>query len=310
MIKQTILIENPCRLSTKHQQLVLKRDDGEMTTIPFEDIGLILLDNPRISLTQNVLTKVAEFGVVAVHCNGQHLPSGLTLPLNGHTQQNLRYRYQLNAKLPLLKQLWRRTISAKLYNQAALLTQYGLQANLLFEYAKQVKSGDPENLEGLGARYYWQTLLGKAHGWQRDREGPVPNNLLNYGYAILRASVARSLIASGLLLTLGYHHNNQYNPYCLADDLMEPFRPYVDWIALELYRDEPDLVELRTEHKAALLKVLQVDAIHPEYTRPLELSIRHTAASLAQCYLGEKRQLNFPQIPKKNKGVQTEFQPD
>ena len=241
MIKKTLYFGNPVYLSLKNAQLVIKlpevvRNDtlpesfkrNSEVTKPIEDIGVVVLDHKQITITSGVLEALLENNCAIITCDSRSMPVGLMLPLCGNTTQNERFRDQLDASLPLVKQLWQQTIKAKIENQAAVLQECsGAETRCMKVWADDVKSGDSNNLEARAAAYYWKNLF-PIKDFTRDREGIPPNNLLNYGYAVLRAIVARGLVVSGLLPTLGIHHHNRYNAYCLADDIMEPYRPYVD----------------------------------------------------------------------------------
>lgn len=245
MIKKTLYFGNPAYLSLRTGQMVIKLPEVESndqlpevmkkraeTTKPIEDIGVVVLDNRRITITQGLLEALLENNCAVITCDSHSLPVGLMLPLYGNSTQNERFRYQLEASLPLRKQLWQQTIKAKIENQAAVLSACsGVPVKNMKRWADDVRSGDPDNVEGHAAAYYWRNFFSTITGLEtftRSREGMAPNNILNYGYAILRAVVARALVTSGMLPTLGIHHHNRYNAYCLADDIMEPYRPYVD----------------------------------------------------------------------------------
>ena len=200
---------------------------------------------------------------------------------------------QLEASVPLKKQLWQQTVSQKIANQAAVLIGRKIEARNMLVWAKSVKSGDPENIEGRAAAYYWRNLFDKEIHFIRDRDGVPPNPLLNYGYAILRAVVARSLVSSGMLPTLGIHHHNRYNAYCLADDIMEPYRPYVDELVLDLI-DEGHNGILDKEAKVKLLSVPVVDVDIAGRRRPLMIAVSETTSSLYRCFSGESRKIIFP----------------
>ena len=219
------------------------------------------------------------------------------LPLSANTTQSERFRHQIEASQPLKKQLWQQTIQAKIWNQASVLySQRGLDCGNMDAWAKQVKSGDSDNLEGRAAAYYWQNLFGNIKGFRRDREGIPPNNLLNYGYAILRAVVARSLVGSGLLPTLGIHHHNRYNAYCLADDIMEPYRPYVDRLVAEIVDSGVDISDLNKELKSKLLSIPVLDVVIGGRRSPLMIGVGMTTASLYKCYSGELRKIAYPDM--------------
>lgn len=310
MIKRTLCFTNPAYLSLKNNQLVIKLPEVETNsslpenfkteatkTIPIEDIGIVVLDNKRITITQGVMEALLENNAAIVTCNESHLPIGMHLPLVGNTTQTERMRYQIEASLPLKKQLWQQTISAKIQNQAAVLKQMrGTEVRNMLKWASEVKSGDSENLEARAAVYYWQNAFPMIEGFTRSREGESPNNLLNYGYAILRAIVARALVSSGLLTTLGIHHRNKYNPFCLADDVMEPYRLYVDCLVMRLYDKYPDCEELTKELKAELLSIPVLDVVINGKRSPLMIAVSTTISSLQKCYSGELRKIVYPII--------------
>ena len=265
--------------------------------IPIEDIGVVVLDNKQISITQGALGALLDNNVAVVTCDEHRMPSGLMLPLEGNTTQSERFRDQIEASLPLKKQLWQQTIQAKILNQSSVLyRQRGLDCGNMEAWAKQVKSGDADNLEGRAAAFYWQNLFGEIKGFRRDREGVPPNNLLNYGYAILRAVVARSLVGSGLLPTLGIHHHNRYNAFCLADDIMEPYRPYVDKLVAEIVDSGADISHLTTELKGKLLAIPVLDVVINGRRSPLMVGVGMTTASLYKCYSGEIRKIAYPMM--------------
>ena len=310
MIKRTLCFTNPAYLSLKNSQLVIKLPEVETNsslpegfkaeatkTIPIEDIGVVVLDNKRITITQGVLEALLENNCAVITCNESHLPIGMHLPLVGNTTQTERMRYQIEASLPLKKQLWQQTIVAKIENQAAVLKQMrGAEVRNMLKWASEVKSGDSENMEARAAVYYWQNAFPMVESFTRSREGVFPNNLLNYGYAILRAIVARALVSSGLLTTLGIHHRNKYNAFCLADDVMEPYRPYVDRLVMQLYDKYPDAQELTKELKTELLQIPVLDVVINNKRSPLMVAVSTTTASLQRCYAGEIRKIVYPII--------------
>ncbi len=310
MIKRTLCFTNPAYLSLKNNQLVIKLPEVETNsslpedfkseatkTIPIEDIGIVVLDNKRITITQGVMEALLENNAAVITCNESHLPIGMHLPLVGNTTQTERMRYQIEASLPLKKQLWQQTISAKIHNQAAILKQMrAVEVRNMQKWATEVKSGDSENLEARAAVYYWQNAFPMIENFTRSREGESPNNLLNYGYAILRAIVARALVSSGLLTTLGIHHRNKYNPFCLADDVMEPYRPYVDKLVMQLYDKYPNCEELTKELKTELLSIPVLDVVINGKRSPLMIAVSTTTSSLQKCYAGELRKIIYPLI--------------
>ena len=310
MIKKTLYFGNPVYLSLKNAQLVIKLPEvvkisalpegfkqmSEVTK-PIEDIGVVVLDNKQITITSGVLEALLENNCAVITCDSKSMPVGLMLPLYGNTTQNERFRHQLGASLPLMKQLWQQTIKTKIENQAVVLREcVGEEIKCMKVWAADVKSGDPDNLEARAAAYYWKILMQHIPDFTRDREGVPPNNLLNYGYAILRAVVARALVTSGLLPTLGIHHHNRYNAYCLADDIMEPYRPYVDELVYGLIKQKGlPHEELTKEWKAAMLAVPTLEVKVLGKRSPLMVAVAQTTASLYKCFNGELRKIIYPE---------------
>ena len=309
MIKKTLYFGNPAYLSLRKQQLVIRMPEVENSTTvadivreesvvskPIEDIGVVVLDHRQITITQGLLEALLENNVAVVTCDTRSLPVGLFLPLYGNTTQNEKFRLQLDASLPLRKQLWQQTIRAKIENQASVLKLYTQsEIRCMLAWANDVRSGDPDNLEARAAVYYWKNIFSEKHPhFVREREGETPNNLLNYGYAILRAVVARALVCSGLLPTLGIHHHNRYNAYCLADDIMEPYRPYVDKLVLDIVHSNIDYSTLTRELKAQLLSIPTLDVVINGKRSPLMIAVSTTTASLAKCFGGEMRRIAYP----------------
>lgn len=304
MIKRTLYFGNPAYLSMRLKQLVIRKPDKEppdnntddVRTIPIEDIGVVILDHRQITVTQSLLEELLENNCAIITCSSNHLPAGLMLPLYGHTLQNERFRLQINASLPLKKQLWQQTVQSKISNQASVLKYAtGEEHNNMKVWAADVKSGDTGNMEARAAAYYWKTIFPENKDFIRDRYEGEPNNLLNYGYAILRAIVARALVSSGLLPTLGIHHHNRYNAYCLADDIMEPYRPYVDKTVLDIYSSRENL-ELTPEMKTILLSIPTMEVNINGKRSPLMVAASMTAASLAKCFNGEIRKIAYPEM--------------
>lgn len=314
MIKKTLYFGNPAYLSLRMGQIVIKLPEVERNpdlpermkqetevTKPIEDIGIVILDNKRITITQGLLEALLENNCAVITCDSHSMPVGLMLPLYGNSTQNERFREQLEASLPLRKQLWQQTIKAKIENQAAVLASYSKVSTKAMErWANDVRSGDPENIEGRAAAYYWKNVFSEFKqlaGFTRDRNGIPPNNLLNYGYAILRAIVARGLVSSGMLPTLGIHHHNRYNAYCLADDIMEPYRPYVDQLVLSIVSEcEPDDMELTKEVKFKLLGIPTIEVTVNGKRSPLMVAVTQTTASLYKCFSGELRRIAYPEM--------------
>ena len=295
MIKRTLHFGNPAYLSTKNNQLSVRYPAPEKPEklVPIEDIGVLVLENQQITITNGLLEQLTNHNIAVVHCNQQHMPIGMVLPLNGHSEQNERFRSQLTASLPLKKNLWQQTVQAKIRNQAALLEERGGKVENMRYWAKEVTSGDSQNHESRAAVYYWQHLF-DIPDFTRQRGGLPPNNLLNYGYAILRAVCARALVGSGLLPVLGIHHANKYNAYCLADDIMEPYRPFVDVIVTHITDNEDDYEELTTAIKTDLLQVPALDVLLEGKKSPLMVAMSRTTSSLYDCYVGTSKKIIYP----------------
>lgn len=297
MVKRTLYFGNPAYLNTKTEQLVIqKQDDGEVVSVPIEDVGLVILDHAQITITSGVMAKMLEKNVAIVTCDATHHPTGLMLNLDGHTLQSKQFAAQLESSVPVRKQLWQQTVTAKICNQAMLLKQQQKENRFLLNLAKDVKSGDSENSEAKAASYYWKNLFPPYIGFRRDRYGMPPNNMLNYGYAILRAVVARSLVGSGLLPTVGIFHRNQYNAYCLADDIMEPYRPFVDKLVCSLTDQMEPAMELTTELKRILLTVPAMDTFIDGQKSPLMIAVQRTTASLAKCFEGKAKTIVYAEL--------------
>lgn len=308
MIKRTLYFGNPAYLSLSNAQLVIRLPEVEknptlpdefkrknQATKPIEDIGIVILDHKQITITSGLIEALLDNNCALITCNAQSMPTGLMLPLSGNTTQSERFRYQIESSLPLKKQLWQQTVKRKIQNQASVLTACnGSEVGCMMAWADSVRSGDADNLEARAAAYYWKSLFPHIEGFSRNREGIPPNNLLNYGYAILRAVVARSLVASGLLPTLGIHHRNRYNAYCLADDIMEPYRPYVDELVFHLVESYADISELSRNLKVELLAIPTMEVSITGKRRPLMVAVAQTTASLYKCYSGQQRLIDYP----------------
>lgn len=326
MIKRTLYFGNPAYLSLRDAQLVIRLPEVErngtlseqfkkeaIATVPIEDIGIIILDHQQITITQAIIDALLENNAALITCNKKHLPTGLLLNLDGNTLQSERFRKQTDASLPLKKQLWQQTVESKIYNQKKVLKKHELEYSLLETLGKRVRSGDEDNCEATAAAYYWKKLSPKllltesdelsieentnyTENFIRYREGDGANILLNYGYAILRAIVARNLVGSGLLPTFGIHHRNKYNAYCLADDVMEPYRPYVDALVIELVSEFENIEELTTELKKRLLQIPVMDVIMDGEKSPLMIAVQRTTASLAKCFEGKEKKIVYPKF--------------
>ena len=310
MIKKTLYFGNPAYLSLKNSQLILHLPEVEknknlpedfkksaVRSIPIEDIGVVVLDHKQITLTQGLLESLLENNCAIITCDSSRLPVGLMLPLCGNSIQNERFRQQLSASLPLQKQLWQQTVQIKIANQAAVLQKCrNITVGKMINWSRNIRSGDPDNLEARAAAYYWSNLFPHLPGFTRNRDGIPPNNLLNYGYAILRAIIARALVSSGLLPTLGIHHHNRYNAYCLADDIMEPYRPYIDKYIVEITDTETDYTILNPTIKSRLLSIPVLDVTIDGKRSPLMLAASQTTASLSRCFSGVSRKIIYPEL--------------
>ena len=311
MIKKTLYFGNPAYLSLRNNQMVIKLPEVEKNdtlpelfkkqaevTKPIEDIGVVVIDHKQITITSGLMEALLENNCALITCDSRSMPVGLMLPLYGNTTQNERFRHQINASVPLKKQLWQQTIQCKINNQASVLHDLrDEEVRCMRVWAKDVRSGDADNMEGRAAAYYWKYLFGQhIEGFTRDRDGVPPNNLLNYGYAILRAVIARALVTSGLLPTLGIHHHNRYNAYCLADDIMEPYRPYVDELVYKLVKNRGLPTDgLTREWKAELLAIPTLDVVISGKRSPLMVAAGQTTASLYKCFSGELRKIAYPE---------------
>lgn len=304
MIKRTLYFGNPAYLRFKDEQLVVSLPEASMlpekdrtANIPIEDIGVVVVDHPQITMSHLLVNALLENNAALITCDSKHMPSGLLLPLERNTLQQERFKQQINASEPLRKKLWQQTVKQKILNQSAILEQQGHRTDNMKFWAVRVKSGDPDNFEGRASAYYWNQLFRSFPDFRRDPEGIAPNNLFNYGYAILRATVARSLVASGMLPTFGIHHHNRYNAYCLADDIMEPYRPYVDELVLEMLEESDQLPEELTKtEKARLLTIPVRDVVISKRISPLMIATQQTAASLAKCFSGDLRKIEYPEM--------------
>lgn len=311
MIKRTLHFGNPAYLSLRQGQLVVQYPEDKTSvplakrlkqesppanekTVPIEDIGVVVLENPRVTVTTALLEALTYNNVAVITCDERHMPTGVLQPIEGHTEQSERIKHQVNASLPLTKNLWQQTIQAKIKNQAYLLhEQTGVEVKNMLYWSTEVTSGDTKNHEARAAAYYWQNLF-PIPNFNRQRAGIPPNNLLNYGYAVLRAVTARSLVSSGLFPTLGIHHRNKYNAFCLADDIMEPYRVYVDIIVAHLVNNMDDLSELTTELKTHLLQIPAMDVKIDGKKSPLLVAMSRTTHSLYECYAGISRKIIYP----------------
>ncbi len=297
-MKRTLFFGNPTYLSVTSNQLEINYPDKAKLpkkTVPIEDIGIIVLEHPQITITNAVIQNITANKGIIIGCDAQHMPASLMFAYEGHSELSKRYKQQINASIPLQKNLWKQLIEFKISNQAKVLSNQGINNNRLKYLTNKVTSGDSNNCEAQAAVYYWKHIFEDPF-FERDRYGAPPNHLLNYGYAILRAVTARALVASGLLPALGIFHRNKYNAYCLADDIMEAYRPFVDQIVLEIIEEGEMEDYLTIENKKRLLQICTEDVIINKKYRPLMIAMSSTTNSLQQCYEGILRRLLLPKL--------------
>lgn len=292
MIKRVLCFENPAKLSLKLAQMVVERD-GDTRTVPIEDVGVVILDHKQITITHALIDALLANNVAIVTSNDKHLPVGLMLPLDGHTLQSERFRAQIDASEPLKKQMWQQTVTAKILGQSHVLGLQHIEHGNMFAWAKSVRSGDTDNLEARAAAYYWRNMFEKDT-FIRDPQGLPPNNLLNYGYSIVRAMMARALVGAGLLPTFGIHHHSRYDAYCLADDIMEPYRPFVDIKVLDMWQSGGVTSDISSDQKRELLGITTMDVMINGHRSPMMLAIQATAQSVQKCFSGEARKIIYP----------------
>lgn len=309
MIKRTLYFGNPTYLSLSNSQMVVRLPEVEknvelpqhikadaVRSLPIEDLGVVILDHQQITITQALMDALLENNVALITCNETHHPTGMLLPLAGNTLQSERFRDQIDASQPLKKNLWQQTVQVKIKNQASVLRRIGVPTDNMMHWSSSVRSGDPDNFEARAAAYYWKNIFPPELEFFRERGGFPPNNLLNYGYAILRAIVARGLVGSGLLPTLGIHHRSKYNAYCLADDIMEPYRPFVDQVVREIVHSGVPYIELDKALKQQLLGIPVMDVWIEGERSPLMVGLQRTTSSLVKCFSGDSRKILYPEF--------------
>lgn len=292
MIKQTLFFTTPVSLSLKYNQIEIRyKDTEEVITRPIEDVGVVIVENQMAHFTIPLLNALADNNVAVIFCNAQCMPNTMLMPLESNAVQQEVYRFQIEVSLPTKKRIWKDIIEYKIRNQAALLDILGRDGKILKPYYMNVLSGDSDNREGLAAKIYWQQMYGRQ--FNRNRNGEPPNSLLNYGYAILRAAVARALLGSGLFPAFGLFHRNRYNAFPLADDVMEPYRPFVDQVVYQIFVSSPDTC-LNKETKQSLVKVLFSDVKINGQMRPLQVALSMTTASLVRALKDKKESVIYP----------------
>ena len=295
MLKRALVFSNPMILSLKNQQLVIAYKDSadEKLTVPIEDVGVVLLENQQTNITLPLLNALVENEVQVVICNSKGMPSAMVQSMNCNQLQGETLRNQMSCGEVLKKQLWKQIVEAKIRNQASMLNRIGEDGNVLKPFYANVRSGDTDNREGIAARIYFQHLFGDSFVRNRDELGI--NTLLNYGYSILRAATCRAIVSSGLLPAIGIHHHNRSNAYPLADDLMEPFRPFVDGVVYDLVLHGES--ELSKDAKGALISVLYSDTVFKKVRHPLSVGLSMTTASMVKCLSKEQNIISVPAFP-------------
>jgi CRISP-associated protein Cas1 len=303
MIKRTVEISTRgCFVHAEHCQIVIEKDGEKLGSVPIEDLGVLIIDSD-ITITSNLISELADANVALIFTDEKHLPASLTIPFVANSIQSKILNHQISVSVPNKKRLWASVVSAKILNQSDNLQACGKDGTSLREISKNVPSGDPKNLEAFAARIYWRKLFGDD--FRRNRENPDANMLLNYGYAIIRASVARAIVGTGLHPSFGIHHKNQYNPFPLADDLMEPIRPFVDRKVFSIMEkfakkhsenDGEIELELNRETKAELLSLLAEDCFLDNRKQPILVAIGLYVASIKQIITGETKKPLIPTL--------------
>lgn len=296
MIKRIVEISSAKTwLSVRYGQLIIKEDGEPLASIPCEDIGVLLVDHQGTCYTHCVFAELLKHGATVVLCGGNHHPSGMFLPVESNTVQTERFRLQIEAKEPIKKRLWKQIVQTKIKHQAKVAGKDSDVYKSLMALRARVRSGDPSNIEAQASKKYWSVYLQDVT-FHRNTDGPPPNNMLNYGYMVMRAAVARALCSAGLLPSLGIHHRNRYNAFCLADDLVEPFRGFVESKVRDIFQDSGPVDDLDQPTKARLLEVLYEEVSIAGFKGPLMVGLHRTAASLQRCFAGEQKFVDLPEI--------------
>jgi CRISPR-associated protein Cas1 len=292
MIKRIIDISEAAYVRLKHQQLVIEKQSEIVGQVPIEDLGVLILQHPAIVLTQQLIVACQKNKVVIVFCDEKHLPYSLILPIGeGHTLHNKILKQQMAISEPTRKRLWQKIVQHKIKEQEQTLVMLNKESTRLSFLSTQVKTGDSGNCEAIAAQAYWKLLFGKA--FKRDADLDGVNSLLNYGYAIIRAAVARSVCGAGLHPTIGLFHTNQYNALCLADDLMEPFRPWVDYVVYQMASTNSE-VTINQQSKQALLGLMSEAVLYKKKTMPFMVALHYLMADLKRCYSNGIKTLPYP----------------
>jgi CRISPR-associated protein Cas1 len=295
-MKRTILIQNPAYLKLKLGQLKIiePKTNVELGSIPCEDIGYLILENPQITISLQAIQTLQSYKTAIISCDEFHMPQGLMLPFEGHTQMQAHLRAQIACSEPLRKHLWRQIVASKIRNQQKVLKTLGKPFGQMDDYIKGLKTGDSTNKEGQAANFYWKHIL---QDFTRDRDGDMPNPLLNYGYSVIRSATARALVSSGLNPSIGVFHKSKYNAFCLADDLMEPYRPYIDYLVYDIYNHGRNKIDKLTPTiKSQLLNIYNVDVNIDGKTKKLTEALKDSSSSFVQCLLQQKRKIKLPEF--------------
>lgn len=292
MLKRALFFSTPYCLNLRNGQMVIHTREAPdiQKNVPIEDIGFVVLEDQQTSITLPLLNALSDNNVAVIFCGENRMPNAMLMNLDSNKTQGESYRSQIEASEPLKKGLWKQIVEAKIRNQSALLQKLGRDGSKLKPYYMNVKSADADNREGIAAKIYWSELFGTD--FIRSRDGLPPNNLLNYGYTILRAAVTRSIMGSGLFPAFGIFHRNRYNAFPLADDLMEPYRPYVDELVYNLYNQGHE--QLTKEVKSQLLRILFVDTCFDKVMRPLDVGLTFTSSSVTKCLSGIQKKIVYP----------------
>lgn len=296
MIKRIIAVTNPAFVRLEKDQLVLEHNHTELGRVPCEDIGALILEHPQITITRRAMSRCLELGAAVLICDEQHMPNAILQPFQAHSLHAKYLRQQIVVSEATHKRIWRQIVSCKIRHQGLVLERLQRDARHLTKLSKRVKSGDKENLEAQAAKVYWRALFGTD--FRRRVDGGGINGMLNYGYAIVRAAVARTISATGLHPALGIHHSNQYNAFALADDLVEPLRPMVDYEVFSIVEnsnESPDFF-LTPELKQRLLGLTAKDCVIDDRQLPLMVALQSYVASFRRTLFKEDKTIVFPVI--------------
>ena len=294
MIKRIVDISEQAYVHTKNRQLFIDKEGKTVGQIPIEDLGMLVLQHPAIVITQSTIVACQKNNAAIIFCNEKHLPYSIILPISdGHTLHQKVLRMQIEAKKHLTKKIWKQVVQQKIVEQERTLSLAGTDAAVLARLSLKVKSGDAENHEAQAAQYYWPRLFGRS--FRRDYEAAGVNTLLNYGYAVVRALIARAIVAGGLHPAIGIHHHNQYNSLCLADDLMEPFRPWVDWLVYQIWIENKN-TKIDKDTKQNMLRLLSEAVQINKKTMPLMVACHYLIADFKRCLDGSITRLKYPAL--------------